>query len=185
MPAGSTASPSRPPPRASTASSASTCLPRRPPPISFRHCASAASTPSSCSPQPAPACRAGLPAWDRPAPPGAPQQPLEPAAKELTRLESRQIAPPVHGHYLLEMPPQPAGCLVGFHGYGETAERNLAEIRRIPGAAGWALCAVQALHPFYNRQGEVIASWMTRFNREQAIADTIGFVANVAAEGGA
>jgi predicted esterase len=97
-------------------------------------------------------------------------------------LERRQIATPVHGHYLLEMPPEPAGCLVGFHGYGETAERNLAELRRIPGAAGWALCAVQALHPFYNRQGEVIASWMTRFNREQAIADNIGYVANVVAE---
>jgi predicted esterase len=97
-------------------------------------------------------------------------------------VESRQIATAVHGHYLLEVPPEPAGCLVGFHGYGETAGRHLAELRRIPGAAGWALCAVQALHPFYNRQGEVIASWMTRFNREQAIADNVGYVAKVVDE---
>jgi len=97
-------------------------------------------------------------------------------------VESRQIATRVHGHYLLEVPPAPHGCLVGFHGYGENAERHLAELRRIPGAAGWALCAVQALHPFYNRQGEVIASWMTRFNREQAIADNVAYVAGVVAE---
>jgi predicted esterase len=94
-------------------------------------------------------------------------------------VESRQITTRVHGHYLLEVPPSPAGCLVGFHGYGENAERHLAELRRIPGAAGWALCAVQALHPFYNRQGEVIASWMTRFNRELAIDDNVGYVAAV------
>jgi predicted esterase len=98
-------------------------------------------------------------------------------------VESRQIATAVHGHYLLELPAQePAGCLVGFHGYGENAERHMAELRRIPGAAGWALCAVQALHPFYNRQGEVIASWMTRFDREQAIADNIAYVASVVAD---
>jgi predicted esterase len=97
-------------------------------------------------------------------------------------VESRQIATRVHGHYLLEVPPSPAGCLVGFHGYGENAERHLAELRRIPGAAGWALCAVQALHPFYNRRGEVIASWMTRFNREQAIDDNVGYVAAVVAD---
>ena len=97
-------------------------------------------------------------------------------------MELRQIVTSVHGTYLLEVPPSPAGCLVGFHGYGENAERHLAELRRIPGAAGWALCAVQALHPFYNRQGEVIASWMTRFNREEAIADNIAFVGGVVAE---
>ncbi|HVT57282.1 MAG TPA: phospholipase [Thermoanaerobaculia bacterium] len=87
----------------------------------------------------------------------------------------------IHGRYLLEAPAEPAGCplLVGFHGYGENAERHLAELRRIPGASHWALCAIQALHPFYNREGEVIASWMTRLDREQAIADNVGFVASV------
>ena len=96
--------------------------------------------------------------------------------------QSRQITTRVHGHYLFAAPPDPAGCLVGFHGYGENAERHFAELRRIPGAAGWALCAVQALHPFYNRQGEVIASWMTRFDREHAIADNVAYVAGVVGE---
>jgi predicted esterase len=97
-------------------------------------------------------------------------------------VESRQIVTSVHGHYLLEAPTAPAGCVVGFHGYGESAERHLEELRRIPGAAGWALCAVQALHPFYNRHGEVIASWMTRFDREHAIADNVAYVAAVVGE---
>ncbi len=97
-------------------------------------------------------------------------------------MESRQIATRVHGHYLLEVPSEPTGCLIGFHGYGENAEHHLAQLRRIPGADSWALCAVQALHPFYNRRGEVIASWMTRFNRELAIADNVAYVAAVIAD---
>lgn len=99
----------------------------------------------------------------------------------------RQIAALVHGRFLLETPPDPAGrpLLVGFHGYGEAAERHLDELRRIPGASGpsgWTLCAVQALHPFYNRTGEVIASWMTKQDRELAIHDNIRYVASVVAE---
>jgi len=80
------------------------------------------------------------------------------------RREERHIATLVHGRYLVEAPADPTGCplLVGFHGYGETADKSMEEMRKIPGAAQWVLCAVQALHPFYNRTGEVIASWMTR-----------------------
>lgn len=100
------------------------------------------------------------------------------------RTETRQIATLVHGRYLVEKPVQVAGrpVLVGFHGYGENAERHLEELRRIPGAAQCVLCAVQALHPFYNRSGEVIASWMTRQDRELCIADNVRYVGNVVAE---
>ena len=98
--------------------------------------------------------------------------------------EERHIAALVHGRFLLETPPDPQGrpLLVGFHGYGETAERHLDELRRIPGASEWALCAVQALHPFYNRTGEVIANWMTKQDRELAIHDNIRYAASVVAE---
>jgi predicted esterase len=97
------------------------------------------------------------------------------------RTESRQIATAIHGRYLLETPAAPEGCplLVGFHGYGENAERHLGELRRIPGAGRWVLCSVQALHPFYNKAGEVIASWMTRLDRERAIEDNVRYVAAV------
>ena len=95
----------------------------------------------------------------------------------------RQVAATVHGRYLLETPAEVEGAplLVGFHGYGENAERHLEELRRIPGASRCVLCAVQALHPFYNRTGEVIACWMTRLDREQAIQDNIQYVASVVA----
>ena len=98
--------------------------------------------------------------------------------------EERHIATLVHGRFLLETPPKVDDCavLVGFHGYGETAERHLEELRKLPGASQWVLCAVQALHPFYNRAGEVIASWMTRQDRELAIQDNILYVAGVVAE---
>lgn len=88
----------------------------------------------------------------------------------------------VHGRYLVETPrgeSKDCPLVVGFHGYGESAEKHLEELRRIPGAGQWVLCAVQALHPFYNRTGEVIASWMTRQDRELAIEDNVRYVANV------
>lgn len=87
----------------------------------------------------------------------------------------------VHGRYLLEPPTggEPRGLLVGFHGYGENAAAHMAAIRRIPGAEGWLLCAVQALHPFYTRAGEVVGSWMTREDRELAIADNRRYAAAV------
>lgn len=101
----------------------------------------------------------------------------------MTRISAgpRHVAATVHGRYLLDTPAQVEGAplLVGFHGYGENAERHLEELRRIPGASRCVLCAVQALHPFYNRTGEVIACWMTRLDREQAIEDNIRYVAGV------
>jgi predicted esterase len=99
------------------------------------------------------------------------------------RREERQIATLVHGRYVVEAPGG-EGCplLVGFHGYGENAERHLEELRRIPGASRWVLCAIQGLHPFYNRTGEVIASWMTRLDREHAILDNVLYVSRVVAQ---
>jgi len=99
------------------------------------------------------------------------------------RREEREIAALVHGRYLVEAP-EVEGCplLVGFHGYGENAEKHLEDLRRLPGASRWALCAVQALHPFYNRTGDVIACWMTRLQRERAILDNVRYVASVVAE---
>jgi len=69
------------------------------------------------------------------------------------------------------------GALVGFHGYGQNADIMLDELRRIPGAASWQLVSAQALHPFYTRNDQsVVASWMTRQDREVAIADNIEYV---------
>lgn len=58
----------------------------------------------------------------------------------------------------------------------------LEELKRIPGAGGWRLVSVQALHRFYTRNDQgVVASWMTREDREQAMADNIEYMNRVVA----
>lgn len=88
------------------------------------------------------------------------------------------VETPVHGRTLSRRGVS-GNLLVGFHGYGETAEAHLAELERIPGTAAWSLAAVQALHPFYTRSQEVVASWMTRMDRQAAIADNVEYVRRV------
>ena len=93
----------------------------------------------------------------------------------------RTIAAQVHGRYLVRAPqargPWPA--LFSFHGYGEDAATNMDALHRIPDVDHWLLVAVQALHPFYTRSERVVASWMTREDRELAIADNLAYVAAV------
>jgi predicted esterase len=70
-----------------------------------------------------------------------------------------------------------SGLLVGFHGYAETAEIQMNRLEAIPGADAWTLLSVQGLHRFYRgRSQEVVASWMTREDRETAIADNLTYV---------
>jgi predicted esterase len=83
------------------------------------------------------------------------------------------------GRYLVEGPEQ-GPLLVGFHGYGENAEKHLESLRTLEGASRCRLAAVQALHRFYNtKTGEVVGCWMTKLDREQAIADNQAYVAAV------
>ena len=72
------------------------------------------------------------------------------------------------------------GYLIACHGYGQNAADMLDELRRIPGANEWTLVSVQALHPFYTRNDQrVVASWMTREDRDHAIADNIAYLNRV------
>ena len=98
--------------------------------------------------------------------------------------ENRFIATPTTGRYLVEPAPgADAPLLIGFHGYGQRAEELLEDLRRIPGAQAWTLVAVQALHRFYSsRSKEVVGSWMTSLDRDQAIEDNLTYVARVVAE---
>lgn len=96
-----------------------------------------------------------------------------------TASTTHTIATTIHGRYLLAVPegPGPHPLLVGFHGYGENAEIHLAALRTIPGSERWILCAVQALHRFYDRKNErVVGSWMTKQDRELAIRDNVSYV---------
>jgi predicted esterase len=83
----------------------------------------------------------------------------------------------VHGRYLVEPPGNVQGAaplLVGFHGHGENAEIMLANLRAI--GEGWLLVSVQALHRFYTKSGDVVATWMTKQDRELEIADNVAYV---------
>ena len=104
------------------------------------------------------------------------------AATARTSPAVHTIETATHGRYLVEPPGAPgaAPLLVGFHGYGEHAERHLAELRRIPGSGRWLRVAVQALHRHYSTdRRHVVGSWMTRQDRELAIADNTAYVRGV------
>ena len=84
-----------------------------------------------------------------------------------------------HGRYLVAMPDHRRCTLVGFHGYQENASILLQVMRRIAGDRPIGLISIQGLHRFYSRGGEVVASWMTKEDREHAIADNIAYVGKV------
>ena len=90
------------------------------------------------------------------------------------------ISTPTHGRILVRAAESPSTVLVGFHGYMENADIQLDRLAAIPGAERWTLVSVQALNRFYKgRTQEVVASWMTRQDREAAIADNIAYVDRV------
>jgi predicted esterase len=83
----------------------------------------------------------------------------------------------VHGRVLIDPARNPRGFIVGFHGYGQVADDMLVELQQIPGAEHWTKASVQALHPFYTRGDfRVVASWMTRQDRDLAITDNTAYV---------
>ncbi len=97
----------------------------------------------------------------------------------------RSIATVAHGRYLIDAPVTggPHPLLVGFHGYGENADIHLAHLRAVVGDRRWLIVSVQALGRFYTRgDAEVVACWMTRQDRELAIADNLAYVAAVVDE---
>ena len=52
-------------------------------------------------------------------------------------------------------------------------------LRRIAGDRPLGLISIQGLHRFYSRGSDVVASWMTKEDREQAITDNVEYVGKV------
>ena len=81
------------------------------------------------------------------------------------------------GRYRVEPAQEaPRGLLVGFHGYGQDDTAMMEELQRLPGHERWMKASLMALHRFdHTKTGRVIASWMTKLDRELAIADNPSF----------
>jgi predicted esterase len=84
-----------------------------------------------------------------------------------------------HGRSLVAIPELRRATLVGFHGYKENAAIQMDVLRRISGDRPIGLISIQGLHRFYSRGGDVVASWMTKEDREHAIADNVDYVSKV------
>jgi dienelactone hydrolase len=94
-------------------------------------------------------------------------------------MDVRLIETRTHGRVLIRTA-DPHRLLIGFHGYAQNAEELFADLERIPDVESWTLAAVQGLHRFYRSRSEVVvSSWMTRQDRETAIADNISYVQRV------
>jgi len=85
-----------------------------------------------------------------------------------------------HGRVLVDGPSDATRVIIGCHGYAQNAPIMLKDLDTIPGINAWRRVSVQALNRFYTRGDEaVVASWMTREDREDAIADNIQYLQNV------
>jgi predicted esterase len=98
----------------------------------------------------------------------------------LMQSDSRTIETTIHGRYVVSAKAAGLPLVVGFHGYGESAEDEYARLISLNGSDRWAVLAIQGLHRFYRRRtNEVVASWMTKEDREHAIADNLRYVSKV------
>ncbi len=91
----------------------------------------------------------------------------------------------IKGRYLVQPSKnrdQPSPLFVGFHGYAENAGTHLERMINVPGSDQWICCAIQALHPFYNRYRQVGASWMTSEDRNLRIDENICYIDRVVSE---
>ncbi len=103
-----------------------------------------------------------------------------------TRVRTANIATTTHGRVLIEDAAVPVsrGIAIGFHGYAQSAEDMLDELRTLDVERAWTLIAPQGLHRFYTRgETRVVASWMTRQDRDLAIADNLEYVRQLIGSG--
>lgn len=105
----------------------------------------------------------------------------------------RTLGTKTHGRYLVEVPEHSRATLVGFHGYQENAAITFEVLRQIAGGRTVGIASVQGLNRFYppqraesarpgprnTRANDVVASWMTKEDRELAIGDNVAYVAAV------
>ena len=92
----------------------------------------------------------------------------------------RNIAATTHGRYLLAAGVDARGCRCCssvFTATPRAPRRSSNACARFQARIDGRWSSIQGLHRFYQRRtNEVIASWMTRQDRELAIADNLAYV---------
>lgn len=81
-------------------------------------------------------------------------------------------------YVLVDAPATPRCVILGFHGYAERPAHCLEGLRKA-GVEGALLVGPMGQHQFYNREGKVVASWMTKFHREQQVEQILRFVQDI------
>ena len=98
----------------------------------------------------------------------------------IATVRTLSIPAPTHGRVLVRDVGSPKGLLVGFHGYKETAAIQMERLAGVAGTDDWTIVSAQGLHRFYSGPTQnVVAGWMTRQDREDAIHDNIAYIDNV------
>ena len=102
----------------------------------------------------------------------------------MDNFKSFHIQTRINGYYIVQESKNrsKSSLLIGFHGYGETAEDQMQLLQQIPGIEKWTCCSVQALHPFYNTRRKIGYSWMTSHDRELRIQENVNYVNSIIAE---
>jgi predicted esterase len=92
-------------------------------------------------------------------------------------MDVHSVATTTHGRVLLRRAVSDArGVVAGFHGYLENAAIQMERLETIPGIDAWTLLSLQGLNRVYRgRTSRVVAGWMTREDREEAIADNVAY----------
>jgi phospholipase/carboxylesterase len=83
-------------------------------------------------------------------------------------------------YYFVQAPEKNAGphpVLIALHGFGQRADEFIQVFEKLP-ALGILVAAPQAPHHFYPNfpSRDVGFSWLTRYERDQSIADFIGYM---------
>lgn len=94
------------------------------------------------------------------------------------------ITVPTTGYYAVAAPDapgdRPPALLVALHGWGQNARKMLRDLAPLR-AHNIVVAAAQAPHPFYldMESGKVGFHWLTRYERDRAVADTNVFLATL------
>jgi predicted esterase len=88
----------------------------------------------------------------------------------------------VAGRYALKLSTEadaPGPLVIGFHGYAQSCEDNFSVLEMCFSKLNPTLCSVQGLNAFYRKNGSVVASWMTKVDRELAIENNVNYIEKV------